>query len=503
MRGEERAALGSRARQDPRNRCACASSSTRSSCPRRRPPWSRRASRAPIPRLPEIVLTAHLQEEKFSANDDQSGVANVLEIGRALTRLIADGKLPRPRRGIRFWWADEIYSEYRYFADHPGEEKKFLANLNQDMVGAKQSDGHRTQFMARTPWSQPSFLSDVQQSILDAVVDGQQRVPSGLAGADAAARLALLEADLLAPRDAGALPREGRPLLRLDRPPRVQRPLGRRARHLADQLARRVHPLLRGRSLADRSDAAEAQRLRRRGDGVVARQRGCEGRSVSRVLRGRARQPSAWRANLAAAAGLDPRRKGKRRRPPPGGRGPPRGRRRRSRPQPSSRRGRSGPTPAPRLPRASRPSAPREPPSPRGFRPVRPAKTPVLARLAARTPRFAVTTLDAWMALEKRVADKRVADKRAERERKEASRRRDATAKAGAKTDARPARRATPRNSRPHGHGRHGLDRRQDERRRDRPPRLRRGARRPAGGTTARRRRRWSRSICESRRRTA
>ncbi|HSB35398.1 MAG TPA: M28 family peptidase, partial [Thermoanaerobaculia bacterium] len=124
------------------------------------------------PTLPEIVLTAHLQEEKFSANDDQSGVANVLEIGRALTRLIADGRLPRPRRGIRFWWADEIYSEYRYFADHPGEEKKFLANLNQDMVGAKQSDGHRTEYMARTPWSQPSFLSDVQQSILEAVVEG-------------------------------------------------------------------------------------------------------------------------------------------------------------------------------------------------------------------------------------------------------------------------------------------------------------------------------------------
>lgn len=124
------------------------------------------------PSLPEVVLTAHLQEEKFSANDDQSGVANVLEIGRALTRLIAEGKLPKPRRGIRFWWADEIYSEYRYFADHPGDQKKFLANLNQDMVGARQSIGGRIQYMARTPWSLPSYLSDVQESILDMVVAG-------------------------------------------------------------------------------------------------------------------------------------------------------------------------------------------------------------------------------------------------------------------------------------------------------------------------------------------
>jgi Zn-dependent M28 family amino/carboxypeptidase len=124
------------------------------------------------PALPEVVLTSHLQEEKFSANDNQSGVASMLEIGRALTRLIAEGRLPRPRRSIRFWWCDEIYSEYRYFADHPGAERRFLVNLNQDMVGARQSAGGRTQFLSRTPWSRPSFLSDVQESILDAVVEG-------------------------------------------------------------------------------------------------------------------------------------------------------------------------------------------------------------------------------------------------------------------------------------------------------------------------------------------
>ena len=123
------------------------------------------------PALPEVVLTSHLQEN-ISANDNQSGVASMLEIGRSLTKLIAEGKLPRPRRGIRFWWCDEIYSEYRYFADHPGEEKKVLANLNQDMVGAKQSDGSRTEFMARTPWWRPSYLSDVEESVLDMVVQG-------------------------------------------------------------------------------------------------------------------------------------------------------------------------------------------------------------------------------------------------------------------------------------------------------------------------------------------
>jgi Zn-dependent M28 family amino/carboxypeptidase len=135
------------------------------------------------PSLPEVVLTSHLQEEKFSANDNQSGVASMLEIGRALTRLIADGKLLRPRRGIRFWWCDEIRSEYRYFADHPGEEKRVLANLNQDMVGAKQSVGGRIQHLTRMPWSRPSFLADVEESILDMVVAGNNAyLPAGQAG---------------------------------------------------------------------------------------------------------------------------------------------------------------------------------------------------------------------------------------------------------------------------------------------------------------------------------
>jgi hypothetical protein len=137
------------------------------------------------PSLPEIVLTSHLQEEKFSANDNQSGVVNMLEIGRALTRLIAEGKIPRPRRGIRFWWCDEIRSEYRYFADHPGEEKKILANLNQDMVGAKQSVGGRVQHMTRMPWSRPSYLGDVEESILDMVVSGNNAfLPAGQTGAN-------------------------------------------------------------------------------------------------------------------------------------------------------------------------------------------------------------------------------------------------------------------------------------------------------------------------------
>ena len=129
------------------------------------------------PKNDDIVLTAHMQEERTSANDDRSGVANLLEIARALNTLIADGKLERPRRNIRFWWVDEIGAEYRYLADNPDAAKTMLANLNQDMVGAKQSDGFRVQFMSRTPFSRPSFLNDVVESVVNAVVWGNTAVP--------------------------------------------------------------------------------------------------------------------------------------------------------------------------------------------------------------------------------------------------------------------------------------------------------------------------------------
>jgi len=120
----------------------------------------------------DIVLTGHIQEERFSANDDGSGLANVLEIGRALKKAIDEGRLPRPKRDIRFWWCDEIGGEEQFFALYPDERKQILANINQDMVGALQSAGSRVQFITREPWSRASFLGDVVESIIVALVAG-------------------------------------------------------------------------------------------------------------------------------------------------------------------------------------------------------------------------------------------------------------------------------------------------------------------------------------------
>ncbi|HVF44506.1 MAG TPA: M28 family peptidase [Pyrinomonadaceae bacterium] len=117
------------------------------------------------PDAQQIVLTAHLQEEKSSANDDGSGCANLLELARAFNKLIKEGKMKRPQRDLRFWWSDEIASEYQLFAKHPEEVKKILANVHQDMTGANQAMGSRVQHLIFAPHSRTSYLDAVFESV--------------------------------------------------------------------------------------------------------------------------------------------------------------------------------------------------------------------------------------------------------------------------------------------------------------------------------------------------
>ncbi len=118
----------------------------------------------------QIVITAHLQEEQGSANDDGSGSGNILELARVFNKLIKEGKIPPPKRDIRFWWADEIYSEYQYFRENPGSQKMMLANLHQDMTGAKQSMGGRVQHLIFAPHSRTSYLDALFESVGNFVI---------------------------------------------------------------------------------------------------------------------------------------------------------------------------------------------------------------------------------------------------------------------------------------------------------------------------------------------
>lgn len=119
----------------------------------------------------DIVMTGHLQEESFSANDDASGSGSTLEVARALNRLIEEGRIPRPRRNLRFWWVTEISSERQYFADNPNAHESIWVGINQDMVGADQAqDIMRKQNVTRLPGTRFHFFNDVVESAVEYMV---------------------------------------------------------------------------------------------------------------------------------------------------------------------------------------------------------------------------------------------------------------------------------------------------------------------------------------------
>ncbi|HEY8793816.1 MAG TPA: M28 family peptidase [Gemmatimonadaceae bacterium] len=110
----------------------------------------------------EIVLSCHLDHQRPGANDNASGCATILEVARTLSKLIADGKIARPSRSIRFVWPCEVECTLALFHSQPEMRARFKAVIHMDMVGGgpvTKSIFH----VGRGPASLPSFVSDVGQ----------------------------------------------------------------------------------------------------------------------------------------------------------------------------------------------------------------------------------------------------------------------------------------------------------------------------------------------------
>lgn len=109
----------------------------------------------------EVVLTAHLCHPTASANDNASGSGSLVEVAEVLSGLIRDGKLPRPRRSIRFVWPAEYTGTYAYLASRESELGKLVAALNLDMVGENQNLCGSVLNVARPPRAMASFTADL------------------------------------------------------------------------------------------------------------------------------------------------------------------------------------------------------------------------------------------------------------------------------------------------------------------------------------------------------
>ncbi len=116
----------------------------------------------------DIAISAHLYEGyiKQGANDDNSGCALTLEMGRAYLRLIQQGKLPKPKRTIHFLWVPEISGTNAWLNAHRDIEKRIIADLNFDMEGLRLSASRAYWLMHRTPDTFPSFLNDIGEHFM-------------------------------------------------------------------------------------------------------------------------------------------------------------------------------------------------------------------------------------------------------------------------------------------------------------------------------------------------
>jgi len=145
----------------------------------------------PVARIPgaerpeeELVFAAHLDHPKESANDNASGSAAMLDMARAIKTLIDEGRMPRPKRSIRFLWVPEWNGTMAYIDRHPEMVGPalgggYLAHINLDMVGEHLEILHTRMGITRTPASLPSALNDVVENMAQMVDRMSVQTPRG------------------------------------------------------------------------------------------------------------------------------------------------------------------------------------------------------------------------------------------------------------------------------------------------------------------------------------
>jgi len=118
------------------------------------------------PQAGEIIFSAHLFEgiTKQGANDNKSGSAVILEVARTLHTLIEEGRIPRPRRTVRFIWGPEFSGIGPWVQSNRELMEQTLCNINLDMVGEWLSLNQAFMNLMRTTYGQPHYINDVMEN---------------------------------------------------------------------------------------------------------------------------------------------------------------------------------------------------------------------------------------------------------------------------------------------------------------------------------------------------
>ena len=118
------------------------------------------------PNAGEIILSAHIYEgyTKQGANDNVSGSAVILEVARSLNQMFEDGRLERPKRGIRFVWVPEYSGTIPWVKAHKEITEQTLCNINLDMVGLHLKSNNSFFSLMRTTYGNPHYINDVMEN---------------------------------------------------------------------------------------------------------------------------------------------------------------------------------------------------------------------------------------------------------------------------------------------------------------------------------------------------
>ena len=136
------------------------------------------------PAAGEIAYSCHLDHQRPGANDNGSGCVTILECARMLSHLIETGQLPRPKRGLRFIWGPEVEGTMAFLATHIEIRQGLHADVHMDMVGGDPFKNKSVFHVTATPWSLPSFVTDVGAAFLDTIRNAASGYAAGETSVD-------------------------------------------------------------------------------------------------------------------------------------------------------------------------------------------------------------------------------------------------------------------------------------------------------------------------------
>ncbi len=114
-----------------------------------------------------IQFVAHSTAGTKPGANCASGPALMAEMGRVISALISSGRIPRPKRTIRFLINVEGHGTKHYIQNHRAEVERTIAAIALDSVGHDQEKCKSALLFYHSPDSVPTFINDYYVSLME------------------------------------------------------------------------------------------------------------------------------------------------------------------------------------------------------------------------------------------------------------------------------------------------------------------------------------------------